>query len=93
MLTAHAYASRGAGGLTPDEKKHLQTKFVRGVDIGATTSRLASMNLLLHGLGSITGDSLIDQKDALIADPGERWSVVLAKPAVRPQLVHRHRWR
>ncbi len=38
------------------------------------------MNLLLHGLGSITGEALIDHRDALIADPGDRWSVVLANP-------------
>jgi type I restriction enzyme M protein len=38
------------------------------------------MNLLLHGLGSISGDPLIEQRDALIADPGDRWSVVLANP-------------
>jgi len=80
LLAAHARATRDAGDLTPPEREHLQTKFARGIDIGSTTSRLASMNLLLHGLGSITGDSLIDQKDALIADPGERWSVVLANP-------------
>ncbi len=80
LLTAHAYATREAGNLTPPEREHLRTKFVHGVDIGATTSRLASMNLLLHGLGSITGDSLISSKDSLVADPGERWSVVLANP-------------
>lgn len=80
LLAAHAYATREAGELTPPEREHLRTKFVHGVDIGATTSRLASMNLLLHGLGSISGDSLISSKDSLIADPGERWSVVLANP-------------
>lgn len=80
LLAAYAHATRNATALTPPEREHLQTTFVRGVDIGATTSRLASMNLLLHGLGSITGDSLVDQKDALIADPGERWSVILANP-------------
>ncbi len=80
LLAAHAHATHDAADLTPPERDHLRTRFARGVDIGSTTSRLASMNLLLHGLGSITGDSLIDQKDALIADPGERWSVVLANP-------------
>lgn len=80
LLAAHAYATREAGDLTPPEREHLRTKFVHGVDIGATTSRLASMNLLLHGLGSISGDSLISSKDSLVADPGERWSVVLANP-------------
>ncbi len=80
LLAAYAYATRNALDLTPPVREHLRTSFVRGFDIGATTSRLASMNLLLHGLGSITGDSLIDQRDALMADPGERWSVVLANP-------------
>lgn len=80
LLAAHAYASRQAETLTPPEREHLRTTFAHGVDIGATTSRLASMNLLLHGLGSITGQSLISSKDSLIADPGERWSVVLANP-------------
>jgi type I restriction enzyme M protein len=80
LLAAHAYATREAGDLTPPEREHLRTKFAHGVDIGATTSRLASMNLLLHGLGSISGESLISSKDALVADPGERWSVVLANP-------------
>ena len=38
------------------------------------------MNLLLHGIGTADGDSLIEVRDALIADPGERWSVVLSNP-------------
>ena len=80
LLAAHAYVSRDAASFTPPQREHLRTDFVTGVDIGATTSRLASMNLLLHGLGSMTGESLIDHKDALIADPGRRWSVVLANP-------------
>jgi type I restriction enzyme M protein len=94
LLDAHSYVSgraragapvatrspRTAADFTPAERDHLREKFVQGNDIGATTSRLASMNLLLHGLGSITGEPLISTKDALIADPGERYSVVLANP-------------
>ena len=80
LLAAHAYVTRDAADLTPPEREHLRTGFAYGVDIGSTTSRLASMNLLLHGLGSLTGESLIDQRDALIADPGARWTVVLANP-------------
>jgi type I restriction enzyme M protein len=80
LLSAYAHATSGAADLTPPQKEHLRTTFARGFDIGLTTSRLASMNLLLHGLGSIGGDSLVEHKDALIADPGERWSVVLANP-------------
>ena len=39
------------------------------------------MNLLLHGIGTF-GDTepVIDVRDALIADPGQRWSVVLSNP-------------
>ncbi len=80
LLAAYAHAARDAADHTPPEREHLRTSFARGVDIGATTSRLASMNLLLHGLGTMNGEALIDHKDALIADPGERWSVVLANP-------------
>lgn len=80
LLAAHAHVSKNAAGFTPPQRKKLRDKFVHGVDIGATTSRLASMNLLLHGLGSIAGDSLIDNRDALVADPGDRWSIVLANP-------------
>ena len=78
LLAAHTHAKRA--DLTPPEREHLRTTFAHGVDIGSTTSRLASMNLLLHGLGSMDGESLIEHNDALIADPGRRWSVVLANP-------------
>ena len=83
LLAAHVYvraATRDGADLTPPQRDHLRDTFAHGVDIGATTSRLASMNLLLHGLGSMSGESLIDQKDALVADPGDRWSIVLANP-------------
>lgn len=80
LLTAYAYATCDPASLTPPQREHLRTTFAHGVDIGTTTSRMASMNLLLHGLGSMTGDSLVDHKDALIADPGDRWSVVLTNP-------------
>ncbi|MEJ7745120.1 MAG: N-6 DNA methylase [Nocardioidaceae bacterium] len=35
---------------------------------------------MLHGIGTPKGDSLIEVKDALIADPGTRYSVVLSNP-------------
>ena len=38
------------------------------------------MNMILHGMGRVDGPSPIDVKDALTADPGTRWSVVLANP-------------
>lgn len=80
LLAAHSYASKDAANLDPQKREHLRSTFAHGVDIGSTTSRLAAMNLLLHGLGSMTGESPIERSDALVADPGRRWSVVLANP-------------
>ena len=38
------------------------------------------MNMLLHGIGTPTGDSPIVTGDSLKADPGRRWSLCLANP-------------
>jgi type I restriction enzyme M protein len=80
LLAAHEFASRDAETLTPTERGHLRDRFVHGVELVDGTARLAAMNLLLHGIGTPTGESLIEVKDALIADPGKRYSVVLSNP-------------
>lgn len=80
LLAAYEYASRDAENLTPDEREHLRDNFVRGVELVDGTARLAAMNMILHGMGRADGPSPIDVKDALTADPGQRWSVVLANP-------------
>ena len=80
LLVAHEHASAGAENLTPTQRDHLRDGFARGVELVDGTARLAAMNLLLHGIGSADGESLIDVRDALVADPGERWSVVLSNP-------------
>jgi type I restriction enzyme M protein len=80
LLAAHEHAARGAEKLTPDERRHLRDGYVRGVELVDGTARLAAMNLLLHGIGRPDGESLIEVKDSLLADPGTRWSVVLSNP-------------
>lgn len=80
LLAAYAYASQDAENLTPDEKVHLRDNFVSGVELVDGTARLAAMNMLLHGMGRADGPSPIEVRDALTADPGQRWSVVLANP-------------
>jgi type I restriction enzyme M protein len=80
LLVAHEHAARGAESLTPTLRAHLRDKFATGFELVDGTARLAAMNLLLHGIGTADGDSLIEVRDALIADPGERWSVVLSNP-------------
>lgn len=80
LLAAYAYASKDAENLTPDEKLHLRDNFVSGVELVDGTARLAAMNMLLHGMGRADGPSPIEVRDGLTADPGRRWSVVLANP-------------
>ncbi|WP_245562746.1 class I SAM-dependent DNA methyltransferase [Nocardia araoensis] len=80
LLVAHEHASRGAENLTPAKRAHLRDDFATGFELVDGTARLAAMNLLLHGIGTPNGDSLIEVRDALIADPGQRWSIVLSNP-------------
>ena len=80
LLAAYEYASQNSEDFTPDQKAHLREGFVHGVELVDGTARLAAMNMLLHGMGRADGPSPIDVKDALTADPGQRWSVVLANP-------------
>ncbi|MEV4510441.1 class I SAM-dependent DNA methyltransferase [Dactylosporangium sp. NPDC049525] len=53
---------------------------VAGVELVDGTARLAAMNLLLHGIGTPDGPSPVEVGDALAADPGRRYSVVLSNP-------------
>jgi type I restriction enzyme M protein len=80
LLVAHEHAARDAENLTPTQRAHLRDEFASGFELVDGTARLAAMNLLLHGIGTPDGDSLIEVRDALIADPGQRWSVVLSNP-------------
>ncbi|MCL2489573.1 MAG: type I restriction-modification system subunit M [Propionibacteriaceae bacterium] len=80
LLMAHEYVSQGAVNMTPEQRDHLRDSLVSGVELVDATARLAAMNMLLHGIGMATGDSLIEVRDSLAADPGKRWSVVVTNP-------------
>ena len=80
LLAAHDFASKDAEQLTPTQRTHLRDTFVHGTELVDGTARLAAMNLLLHGIGTARGHSLIEVKDSLIADPGTRHTVVLSNP-------------
>jgi type I restriction enzyme M protein len=80
LLAAHDFASKGAEKHTPNQREHLRDTFVHGTELVDGTARLAAMNLLLHGIGTPRGESPIEVKDSLIADPGTRHTVVLSNP-------------
>jgi type I restriction enzyme M protein len=66
--------------LDPDQKRHFRSGLFTGWEIVDNTARLCAMNLLLHGIESPESDSPIHVDDALRADPGERFDMVLTNP-------------
>ena len=66
--------------LTKDQKVFLKNDTFHGNEIVAGTRRLCLMNMLLHNIGEIDGNSSISPNDALIADGGLRVDYVLANP-------------
>jgi len=79
LLAAYDWISRNHL-LDPDQKRHLRFDALRGWEIVDNTARLCVMNLLLHGIGSEEAESPIIVDDALKADPGVRFDMVLTNP-------------
>jgi type I restriction enzyme M protein len=80
LLAAHEWIASTYPYLDPDEKRHLRFDALDGWEIVDNTARLCVMNLLLHGIGSEETDSPIRVEDALKADPGDRFEMVLTNP-------------
>lgn len=66
--------------LNASEKKFLKHKTFSGNEIVPNTRRLALMNMFLHNIGEIDGESCIDSTDALIAAPQQTVDYVLTNP-------------
>jgi type I restriction enzyme M protein len=79
LLAAHESIAKNYL-LDPDEKRALRYEALKGWEIVDNTARLCVMNLLLHGIGDEEHDSPIVVDDALKADPGERFEMVLTNP-------------
>jgi type I restriction enzyme M protein len=75
-----AYEQMKSNRLDPDEKKFLRDEALRGWEIVDATARLCAMNLLLHGIGTPEGDSLVTVDDALRSKPSEHFDMVLTNP-------------
>jgi type I restriction enzyme M protein len=80
LLAAREYIAEHNPVMDPDEKKHLRDEAFHGWEIVDGTARLCAMNMLLHGIGTADGQSPVRVEDALRADPGDRFSMVLANP-------------
>ena len=66
--------------LEPDQAAHLRSGAFTGWEIADLPARLCAMNLLLHGIESPESDSPVHVDDALRADPGVRFDMVLTNP-------------
>ncbi|GIK83365.1 MAG: DNA methyltransferase [Alphaproteobacteria bacterium] len=79
LFTAHNYVVGHHPNLTKDEKRHLKEGAFVGWELVQATARVCAMNLMLHGIGSEKSVP-VKVADALAADPGQRFEVVLANP-------------
>ena len=79
LFTAHQYLTQHYPNLTREEKRHLKEGAFRGWELVQATARVCAMNLMLHGIGSEKSVP-VRVGDALGADPGDRFDVVLANP-------------
>ena len=66
--------------LDREEKEFLKNNTFHGNEIVANTRRMCLMNMYLHNIGEIGGDSFISSTDALVSDTGERFDYVMANP-------------
>lgn len=80
FLAAYDYILSATPHLDPDQKRHLRSGAFTGWEIVDNTARLCAMNLLLHGIESPDSDSPVHVDDALRADPGVRFDMVLTNP-------------
>ena len=78
LLSAYEHMKGQPGAQDRSQQRKLREKTLSGVDIVDEVVRLCAMNLYLHGIGN--GESPIRCADALVADPGERYKVVLTNP-------------
>ena len=79
LFTAHNYITAHNKSLTREQLKHLKEKAFTGYELVQATARVCAMNMMLHGIGSEKSVPVV-VGDALAADPGERFEVVLANP-------------
>ncbi len=79
FLAAYDWISANPS-LNREEKEFLKNQTFHGNEIVANTRRMCLMNMYLHNIGEIDGDTPINSADALIADDGLRVDYVLANP-------------
>jgi len=63
-----------------EQKAFLKNRTFHGNEIVTGTRRLCLMNLFLHNIGEIDGESCVSSADALVAQPSQTADYVLVNP-------------
>lgn len=79
FLTSYDFLTEN-NKLNKDQKLFLKNATFHGNEIVASTRRMCLMNMFLHNIGEIDGESFISPADALISDEGKRYDYVLTNP-------------
>ncbi len=79
LLAAHQYLIDHYPNMSRSQKRALRSGTFKGWELVQSTARLCAMNLLLHGIGDQEHEPIL-LADALAADPGDRFDVILANP-------------
>lgn len=66
--------------LDKEQKEFLKHKTFSGNEIVANTRRLCLMNMFLHNIGEMTGESMVSPNDSLIAAAAKDFDYVLTNP-------------
>jgi type I restriction enzyme M protein len=81
LLASHAYLRARNPRMPPAQQRHLATQAIRGVELVEEVARLATMNLLLHGISADGANELpITCADSLQKPPRVQVDVVLTNP-------------
>ena len=80
FLAAYDFLVATYPGMDSEQRAFLKHDTFFGNEIVAGTRRLALMNMFLHNIGEIDGDSPISPNDALVAAPAQTYDYVLANP-------------
>ena len=81
LLAAHDYLARTNSGVTPADRLQLTRQSLKGFELVEEVARLATMNLLLHGISGSTDSELpIVCMDSLNDAPRETFDIVMTNP-------------
>lgn len=80
FLAAYDFLVQSYPTMDKPQKAFLKHETFFGNEIVAGTRRMCLMNMFLHNIGEIDGESMVSPNDALVADDGRRYDYVLANP-------------